>query len=423
MSNNNRSQDLLETIHPEFKEVLLTSIAAVKPHQRFSSVTITDPGFVLAIGKNAVVQTKAFLESAEIEMLGIRIHQVEGYTDETLEDYPNAIQYLSHPIPNEKTFQFTRKTLELISDLEPNTKLYVLISGGGSAAFALPEPEIIPEKYLEIIRLAIAAGFDIDELNLIRSLIDQVKGGKFGAKMDHLRIQSYVTSDVVSDDPKIVASGPTVAPLDIDTHVTKWLSRLMINMEIPISIDELIQRLPSESLDHVENTVITTRMDLISVLQAKLDSLGFDTMIADASLTSSIEETVATITQLIDQFSSFTGRILIWSGEPTISLPSQAIQNGKGGRISAICCLLADELEDYADILFLGLATDGKDGSSPSSAYVVNNETKSHLRPLGGARALIRAGNSGLALSSMGYGFDLGNTDINLLDLYIGIIM
>jgi glycerate-2-kinase len=114
---------------------------------------------------------------------------------------------------------------------------------------------------------------------------------------------------------------------------------------------------------------------------------------------------------------------IIWSGEPEVSIPVSAINAGEGGRISSLLALLSERIDHLNNIIIIGLATDGMDGSSPSSGYFITSETKKHIRPLGGANKIISKGNSGRILTSLNYGIELGYTDINLLDLYLAVLV
>lgn len=87
-----------------------------------------------------------------------------------------------HPVPDENSFNATKKAVELVSDLTADDTVLFLLSGGGSALFELP---LIPGDELQVItKQLLASGADIVEMNTIRKRLSNVKGGRFGPAMD-----------------------------------------------------------------------------------------------------------------------------------------------------------------------------------------------------------------------------------------------
>jgi len=71
-----------------------------------------------------------------------------------------------HPVPDENTFQATRRALELTKGLEKLDTVLFLLSGGGSALFELPV--ISGEELESVTRQLLASGADIVEMNTMR---------------------------------------------------------------------------------------------------------------------------------------------------------------------------------------------------------------------------------------------------------------
>ena len=108
----------------------------------------------------------------------------------------------------------------------------------------------------------------IEKMNLIRSSIDRLKGGKFAKYFSNVKINSWIVSDVIQDDPGIIGSGPTSVSDRVykDDQCFKemdsWLKFQLINSEVR-SFDlceKLLQSrrafIDRSGVNHVENAII-----------------------------------------------------------------------------------------------------------------------------------------------------------------------
>ncbi len=384
---------------------------------------------LIATGKNALEMALSCNEKSKTGFQKAFILQVDGYFDEpSLKLMPPhwIFRKTSHPLPDKNTIDASEEILNYLQSIPKDTIVHFCISGGTSSSFAVPEVGLDLNTYQQIIFDAINSGFDIHELNYLRALIDRTKGGKTAEMIPDNPIYTWVVSDVIDDNPAYVGSGPTVAGMARHYKVEDWLQQKIQSLNLNIRFEYLLElfTMAQETKENLSVSIVSTRADFARALQQRLDSSGFSNEIVSLDLAGDIKECATDIMQTIaEKARSATDELrhtLIWMGEPTIKLDSEATK-GKGGRISALAVLMAEHLRNHPHILFLGLATDGKDGRSPDPAYVVSSETWQHLRPLGGPFAILKKGNSGKALSSLGYGIPLSNTQINLLDLYLAI--
>ena len=66
----------------------------------------------------------------------------------------------------------------MVSNLDKEDVVIVLISGGGSALLSMTIPGLKLDDKLDVIKLLSRAGADIVELNTVRKALSFVKGGK-----------------------------------------------------------------------------------------------------------------------------------------------------------------------------------------------------------------------------------------------------
>ena len=111
-----------------------------------------------------------------------------------------------HPVPDQNSFDATKKAIELVEGLTEDDTVIFLLSGGGSALFELPL--ISGEELQDITKQLLASGADIVEINTIRKRLSKVKVGRFALACAPAKVFSIVLSDIVGDPLDMIASGP-----------------------------------------------------------------------------------------------------------------------------------------------------------------------------------------------------------------------
>jgi hydroxypyruvate reductase len=113
-----------------------------------------------------------------------------------------------HPVPDENSIRHTQAILDYLQKLPADHELIILLSGGSSALFELPEDGHTLEDIISLNRLLLGSGLDIRQINLKRRELSQVKSGK-AISYINCRIRGvYLLSDVEGNDPAIIGSGP-----------------------------------------------------------------------------------------------------------------------------------------------------------------------------------------------------------------------
>jgi glycerate 2-kinase len=113
-----------------------------------------------------------------------------------------------HPVPDARSVAAGEAALALAREAETRDLLLVLLSGGASSLLALPAARITLNDKRETVRQLLRAGASIGEVNAVRKHLSTIKGGQL-ADATHATILTLAISDVVGDDPAVIASGPT----------------------------------------------------------------------------------------------------------------------------------------------------------------------------------------------------------------------
>ncbi len=114
-----------------------------------------------------------------------------------------------HPIPDGNGMQAAQEMLEMLAGANERTLVLCLLSGGGSALLPLPVMGIELADKQTVSRLLLKCGADISEINTLRKHLSRIKGGGLCAAAGDARLLSLILSDVIGDDPQVIASGPT----------------------------------------------------------------------------------------------------------------------------------------------------------------------------------------------------------------------
>lgn len=114
----------------------------------------------------------------------------------------------AHPLPDAGTVESARAVAELVSGAEEGDRLLVLLSGGGSSLLTLPAPGLTVDDVRDTSAILMAAGWSIEELNTVRPALEVLKAGGLARMARPARILGLLLSDVVGDDPAVIASGP-----------------------------------------------------------------------------------------------------------------------------------------------------------------------------------------------------------------------
>ena len=120
------------------------------------------------------------------------------------------IAQASHPIPDAAGVAATQQLIDRISGLGPDDVVIALISGGGSALLCAPSDGLTLDDKMNVNRALLESGAPIAEMNIVRKHLSRVKGGQLAAACYPAKLLTLLISDVPGDEPREIASGPTV---------------------------------------------------------------------------------------------------------------------------------------------------------------------------------------------------------------------
>lgn len=338
---------------------------------------------------------------------------------------PRRIQVAeaAHPIPDERGVKATRAMLALLGSLTAGDVVIAVISGGGSALLEAPRPPVTLQEIAETTALLLRAGAPIQDLNAVRIPLSLVKGGGLRRAAGAARMITLIVSDVLSNDPQIIASGPTVPGSASGRTALAILERYGVLDRVPRAVVETLRSLPAEPppwLFHDDIVAIVADNDMaIEAAREAAERDGFAPAVMWRRREGEAEvlgrEWIAACATAPPGC-----QVLLGGGEATVTVHGSGI----GGRNTEFAVAAALELEQRAmtDWTIASLATDGQDGMTNVAGGIVDAQTCARARQAGVDPEAALANNDTLrVLAAAGAAYAPGPTGTNVNDLYFGL--
>lgn len=363
---------------------------------------------VIAVGKAACTMAEEALR------------QVPNAKAIAVTNYENArevagctVMAAGHPVPDENGEKAGLAVIELLRSIKENDVVLALISGGGSALLPTPVAGISLDDKAEVSRILLSAGFDITEMNMVRQQLSVLKGGGMARLAAPATVKSYILSDVIGDDLRVIASGPTVSPIGTRADVVTLLRERNVFDRMPDAVQQFLQTSaePAATIP-TENILIGSNghsLDAMLIAEPKARIVS-DTLVGD------VADAAKFIT---DAAKTYSESVLIFGGETTVTISG----TGKGGRNQELALRVAmlAENENLGDWVFLSGGTDGCDGPTDAAGGIVDNGTVDRIRQTADIDALLANNDSYQALQIAGDLLLTDATGTNVADVQIFI--
>lgn len=375
-------------------------------------------------------------------------------------------------IPDTHAVENTKFIINTMLDLNDDDVLIILISGGGSALLCSPTVPL-SDKILTTTLLS-SHGASIEQLNSIRKVLSNVKGGKLINYVKNSTVISLILSDIVGDPLSSIASGPTVPNNDSNSLPMEIIKQFDLQDKIPSAVLKALKENNNSfnstsvnkrvhnyiignnkvaletGVEYVKNDympVLLTKslqgnVTLVSAFYSKLilfvcrlykNSLDNDKTLHN-ELTSDIHnidreiDIDILISQVVEASSNKCGLCILNGGEPTVKVQGC----GLGGRNQELALRISANIGQHCDclkqfdIMFFSGGTDGIDGPTDACGAfgypgLVEIAQCQGLNPT----QFIENNDSYGFYSSFNEGKDLlkiGHTGTNVMDLHILII-
>jgi len=382
------------------------------------------PVSLLAVGKAASAMAHAFAEHHRAALAG-------GVVIGTHGDAPPGVQWLqsAHPVPDTRSEQGARAALALAASCAPEDRLVVLVSGGASSLMALAADGVAFADKQAVTRRLLAEGADIAALNCVRKHLSAVKGGRL-AQGCRARIDAWLLSDVVGDDPSVIGSGPTVPDPTTFGDALNVFDRLAGRTAYPPAVVAHLEAGAAGRIDetpkrHSDLPRVTTRVvgSASRALDGAADAArarGYEVVRRPTPITGEARDAAAEHMAWVRQTLGVPGRrmCVLASGETTVRVTGQ----GRGGRNQEFALASALALA-RASWCIASVGTDGVDGPTDAAGAWVDGSTLDRARRMGlDPVAYLHANDSWTFFHRVGGHITTGPTDTNVGDVQMVLV-
>ena len=269
----------------------------------------------------------------------------------------------THPLPSQKNIKATKRMIDLVNNLDKDDLVLCIVSGGGSSL--LCSPNIPFNKYMKKLKKVIFSGIDIKRLNQFRKRYSNVKAGKLAKMIHPAKIINLYFSDVIGDDFKVIASGPTYSR-------------------------------------KADNILILNNKVCADAMAKKAGSLGLKPKIYTTRLKGEARNIGKRLLKKVNM-------CLIAAGETTVTVKGK----GKGGRNQELCLGVLKNINDFT---LASIDSDGIDGITDAAGAIIDIKTLNKAENIDKYLKNNNSYNFFKRTNSLIY---TGKTGINLMDFVV----
>ncbi|MEF8775973.1 MAG: DUF4147 domain-containing protein [Haloarculaceae archaeon] len=374
-------------------------------------------------GGNAAGTAASALEG----VLGDAIDDGAVVTDNPVETEDIRMGAGDHPLPSQQGVDSTLDLLALADDVGANDLVITLITGGGSALLAAPDGLEVDDQR-DVTESLLESGATIHEINAVRKHLSEIKGGRLARRLAPATVIGLLWSDVVGDDPSVIASGP-LSP-DPSTYADAEAVLDGYDIDVPTAVRERLrageagelEETPASNapaFDRVHTYIVASNGTATTAAGKTADQRGFTPHILGSRIRGRARE-VAKVLVGIAEAVRATGQpveapaVLISGGETTVRISG----DGTGGPNHELATSAALEL-DAEDITVAAVDTDGIDGNASAAGGIVTAETASDRAA---AHEALANNDTGPHLADVGAAIRTGPTETNVNDLHVIVV-
>jgi len=295
-----------------------------------------------------------------------------------------------HPVPDAAGVEGVREMLSMKARycIGKDDLVINLVSGGGSALLPCPVNGVALEDKQVMTQLLLGCGADIKEVNSVRKHLSLIKGGGLAGFFAPARMVSLIISDVVGDDPGVIASGPAVPDASTYADALNVLQKYGLLEKAPQAAVDFIRRgcagLEAETpkrLRNCTNHVIGNNHMALQAMAKKAVALGIKPCIVTAEMTGGTTEYAYGMAARVKEgrYRGF-GALLI-GGETAPALTENA---GKGGRNQHYAAVSMLAMQGHIPPwLVASVGSDGSDFLPDAAGAMVDDRSLHEARAAG----------------------------------------
>ena len=290
-----------------------------------------------------------------------------------------------HPLPDRNGIVASKYVIKYLKKTQNDDLVLVFISGGGSSLLPLPVDSIELREKININRLLLESGANINEINTVRKHLSKIKGGNLTNHCAPASLHSLILSDVMGDEFSSISSGLTVPDPTTFRDVKKILVKYKIWNHVSINVKKYIEKglkdisLETPKQDNLvfrksKNTLIGSNTISLEAIKKYCDYKKINSKIWKKNIEGDVKKVAVEFVDYISSRKEKSPIILISGGETTVKIKG----TGKGGRNQEFALYFSYYMKKKNPNViytFLSAGTDGRDGPTDAAGGIVDNET------------------------------------------------
>lgn len=362
---------------------------------------------------------------------------------------------------NEPTTEGVAGTEEILRRINSMTRrdvCIVLLSGGASALLCSPVPQITLAEKLSVTRALAGAGAPIHDLNIVRTQLSRVKGGRLADACQAGVLIALIISDVIGDPLEIIGSGPTMSAPPRPREAIEILRKYDLLERVPKNLIQFLTmrscetetpaaRPPMSRTPHdrphfvLRNVIVASNSIALRAAEQKATQLGYQTVSLGSD---NAGEAADEGRRLMDTMRSARSQMLainpqpicvLSGGEPTVNLrtggdasgsPAASPTTARGGRNQELVLAAIAQhptAEEWCGLSLLSAGTDGEDGPTDAAGAVADRDLIAriaayHIDPI----PYLARHDSYNFFSAVDGLLKTGPTHTNVMDLRVGLV-
>ncbi|SMO32573.1 glycerate kinase type-2 family protein [Paracoccus laeviglucosivorans] len=315
-----------------------------------------------------------------------------------------------HPQPDDEGAAAADEVEARLRAVGAEDRVLALISGGGSAMLPAPAAGMTLADKQAVNKLLLASGADIAQVNLIRQGLSRLKGGGW-LRVSQAPVTALILSDVPGDDLRVIASGPTVAPVGSRAQAADLARELGIWDRMPDSACKaLLTPEDRRALPQARNILVGSNGISVAAMLAQGADAGPD-------LDGDVQDCARRIWSLARDLRP--GQALAMGGETTVKLTGSGM-GGRNQELALRLAMLAEAEPVDFDWAFASVGSDGRDGPGDAAGGLVGPATLAAIRAGGIDPAAALADNDSTPALAAGDALVMtGATGTNVADLAV----
>lgn len=345
------------------------------------------------------------------------------------------VKEASHPVPDRNGLEGASGILRIAEQAGEDDLVIVLLTGGASALLPSPVFGLSLRDKQKASALLINSGATIDEINIVRKHLSQIKGGFLAAAAHPAPVLTLIVSDVVGNGLSTIASGPTAPDPSTFAGALRVIGKYGLSDRMPQKVmsilrgsskGELIETpKPGEAIfDKTKNIIVADNFAALQAAAVKARALGFRPVILSSSITGNTREAAGFFASVLREIKNSGNPVkppacALMGGETTLRITGK----GLGGRNQEFALSLAAALKGEPCIHALSAGTDGTDGPTEAAGAYSLPDTLGRAGSLGldPQKHLTRNDSYSFFRKVDGL-FITGPTGTNVMDIAIGLV-